>query len=544
MSLAFRFIVVVLMAIALMGGGTLFALTQFGSAMVTMKSDEARALSLSALSLVQSYEQAAEAGRMTRAAAQQEAIADLQAMRGSATDGVVAIGADGAVLVDGAAATTQLSPALLTQLKAFVATGKEAFRLDHGTGVAAIGSADVVAAKASPGWHWIVAATAPVSDAVETMLATVAVIAAVCVPLMAIFIYTAWRLGLGITRPVGAITQSVEAMAAGDLATAVPSRDRHDEIGAIARALELLRLSLAEAERLKAGEARHLADRQCHAQAIEAAIEAFRREVNAIMGIVNQASTDMTNTAVKLAGVADSTRTFAVNVQNSATRDAADVAAVAEATRGLTQSVHNVGAEIRRSSQLTSTGAAQGREARAGIEMLDRSAEKIGEIVHIIRAIADQTNLLALNATIEAARAGDAGRGFAIVAQEVKALAVQTAKATEEISDSVGSIQAAIGGVVDKIVTVNSSLEAIESTSQVIAGAVDQQREATAQISGRAESVAHGSEALVKGIAEVSVAAKATSSVVDDVSQVSDVLSDAAMRLERQIADFLKAVAA
>ena len=223
MSLAFRFIMVVLMAIALMGGGTLFALVQFGAAMVAMKTDQARALSVSAISLVQSYEKAAESGQMTLAAAQKEAAADLKAMRGTAADGVVAIGADGTVLVDGATSATQMSPDALDRVKAGVAAGKGVFRLEQGSGLGSIVAADVVVAQSSPVWHWIVGATAPVSDAVGTMLSTVAVIAAVCVPAMAIFIYVAWRLGLGITRPVGAITRAVEVIAAGDLARSTRS---------------------------------------------------------------------------------------------------------------------------------------------------------------------------------------------------------------------------------------------------------------------------------------------------------------------------------
>ena len=533
LSLAARFTLVVLMAIGLMGGGTLYAFIEFRGAMIDMKLAEVSNLTSAVARIADQRKAGSGSAPETLPAAMKVLSGDLKGdlFVLSAVDGAPVSGLGGTLSVaDRAAVVAMLR------------------RGEHGGTLARDGGwvpglADrVVAARAAA--DWIVGATQPVAAVDQTMISTIVMITVICVPLMIGFIFIAWQLGAGIARPVAALVTVVKSVAAGNRALDVPGQGRGDEIGTIARSLEALRASLLEADELKRLEGQHTAERQARAARMEAAISDFRRQVNAIMATVTKTSVDMTDVAGKLAGVADATRSFAERVETSAAQDAEDVQAVAVATAGLSESVHEVGAEIARSVMLTSTGAEQGREVRSGVETLDATAQKIGEIVDLIRAIAAQTNLLALNATIEAARAGDAGRGFAIVAQEVKALAVETSKATEEIAQSVGAIQSATQDVVGKIGRVTHSLDDIAQASAVISGAVTQQREATAQISERATSVARGSEALAGNIAEVSAAARATADVVVDVRHVSGVISDAAAQLEAEIAAFLRAVAA
>ncbi len=387
-------------------------------------------------------------------------------------------------------------------------------------------------------------ASVPEAAANAAIFNTVLVLSIVCAPLMIGFIVIAWRLGAGIAVPLTGMVKTVEALARGSYGATVPCLDRGDEIGTIARSLDVLRTSLSEAEALKSAEAKHVAERQRHAAVLEAAVTAFRTEATSVLELVHSTAGNMSNVAGKLAGVVDSTRAFAQNVQVSAEEDAENVAAVASDTTRLSTTVHEVGREVARSAAMTKEAAEQGRVARSGVEALADTAHKIGEIVDIIRAIAAQTNLLALNATIEAARAGEAGRGFAVVASEVKALAVQTANATEDITKSVAAIQGATQDVVERIVTVTETMATIETASAVIASAVDEQGEMTARISQRAASVARGSEALVGGIGEVTMAAGETAHVVDDVAEVAKRLNEAANRLDSQINGFLKSVAA
>jgi methyl-accepting chemotaxis protein len=388
------------------------------------------------------------------------------------------------------------------------------------------------------------ATRASTADVDRILLTTTGYIAALCVPLVGAFLVFAWWLGASVSVPLGRIVQSVHDLSAGQTDLDITGRQRHDEVGEIARAVETFRMSIIERDQLKHAE-EHLAEtRIATAHHVEHAIQGFQSEAGSILEFLHQTASRMTGLARDLTSVASATRLSADDATHASERDAVHVTAVAAATEQLTKNVSLIGRQLDEAGQLTAQGAQLGREARDGIDALSGAAERIGAVVNLIQTIAEQTNLLALNATIEAARAGEAGRGFAVVANEVKALATQTAKATEDIASNVAAIQRATQETVNQIMSVTETLETIDKSSQAIAEAVADQSAMTREISGRATQVAAGAEELTAIVGSVANATGNTTKVSDSVAEASCALMDAASRLDGRIRTFLKDVAA
>jgi methyl-accepting chemotaxis protein len=234
------------------------------------------------------------------------------------------------------------------------------------------------------------------------------------------------------------------ALARGDLSTEVSYATRKDEIGALGSAMQVFKDSLVETSRLrdqqKEIEARATAER--HAEMHGLASE-FEAAIGNIVNAVSSASTELESAARTLTGTAETTQRLAGVVASASEEASQNVHSVASAAEEMTSSVNEIARQVHESSTIASEAVKQAEKTDERITRLSQAASRIGDVVKLITAIAEQTNLLALNATIEAARAGEAGRGFAVVAQEVKALAAQTAKATDEIGTQISSMQAA-----------------------------------------------------------------------------------------------------
>ncbi|WP_181700447.1 methyl-accepting chemotaxis protein [Chthonobacter albigriseus] len=511
-----RFLVVICVAVLIMGVGTGLALYQFRESLF-----EARGLAVRSAAEVAAASAGAGPGASNVAGDTQVAVLDRS---GKLVAGTIA-----------------------GPVEDWLAAARAGGSLVRYTGTSPSTSGPVeMMAYALPvaGADTVIVAASPVAGVDIVLLRIAVTIGALCAPLLLGFVFYAWRLGSGVSRSLGSIADAVGRLAGGDTGIVVDGQDRADEVGRIAGAVEVFRLSMIENDRLKQEEAVRVAERQRRAALLEEVVGAFREEAGQIVGFVKSSAETMTSTAGELTRVASLTRTSAAAAAGAAGRDSEHVGAVADATRQLSETVRDVGRQIEAANRVTADGAVKGREARRQVESLAANTERIGTVVDLIRGIADQTNLLALNATIEAARAGEMGRGFAVVANEVKVLAAQTAKATDEITGQIGAIQAATAAVVDQIGSLTTTLDTIEHSSGSIAAAMEQQSATTSGISLRAGEVSRGTAELGATISGVSGAAVDTARVADTVSTIADDLSQAAAALDERIRKFTRDVAA
>ncbi|WJR79698.1 methyl-accepting chemotaxis protein [Bradyrhizobium sp. NP1] len=355
----------------------------------------------------------------------------------------------------------------------------------------------------------------------------------------------AWLIGRSISRPLAALGTRMQDLAEGRLDGEIPGVGRGDEVGKMAATVQIFKdnalrirdLEKAEGER----QARAAADRQAAMQAIA---DDFERSVNGIVRSVSQAAAGMQTTAQSMTSTASDASARAATVSSASETASSNVGTVAAAAEELSSSVTEISRQVTRSSEIASKAVNDAERTNSTVQVLSSGAEKIGEVVKLIHSIAAQTNLLALNATIEAARAGESGRGFAVVASEVKALANQTAKATEEISAQVAAMQASTG---DAVAAINGITETISQMSQItvsISTSIEQQGEATREIARNIQSVAAGSSEISTHIGGVTAAAAATGTAATDVLSNARELDNQSGMLRTAVEGFLTKVRA
>jgi methyl-accepting chemotaxis protein len=355
----------------------------------------------------------------------------------------------------------------------------------------------------------------------------------------------AWMIGRSISKPLGQLGGRMQALAEGKLEGDIPGIGRGDEIGAMAATVQIFKdnavrirgLEQAEAENQK----RVAAERRA---AMESLANDFERSVSGIVRSVSTAATGMQGTAQSMTATASDASARAATVSAASESASNNVGTVASAAEELSSSVAEISRQVSRSSEIANQAVQDAQRTNGIVQALSTGAEKIGEVVKLIHSIAAQTNLLALNATIEAARAGESGRGFAVVASEVKALANQTAKATEEISAQVAAMQSSTSDAVASIGGIGETIAKMSEITTSIATAIDQQGNATREIARNIQQVAAGSSEINANIGSVTSAAAATGKAASDVLGNAKELDNQSGMLRNAVDQFLAKVRA
>ncbi len=355
----------------------------------------------------------------------------------------------------------------------------------------------------------------------------------------------AWLIGRGLSKPIQSMTDAMQRLAEGNHELEIPARDRGDEIGQMAAAVQVFKENAIEMKRLEAeqveNEKRATEEKT---RAMNELADGFESSVKGVVDMVSSAATEMQATAQSMSATAEQTSQQSTAAAAASDQATNNVQTVASAAEELSASISEISGQVQHSSQIASGAAEQAQKTTDQVSGLVEAANRIGEVVKLISDIAEQTNLLALNATIEAARAGEAGKGFAVVASEVKSLATQTAKATEEISSQIGGIQSATTESAKAITEIATTIGEINQIASGVAAAVEEQGAATQEISRNVQEAASGTQEVNSNIAGVTQAATQTGTSANEVLQAAGELSQQSEVLRTEVDSFIQKVRA
>jgi methyl-accepting chemotaxis protein len=349
----------------------------------------------------------------------------------------------------------------------------------------------------------------------------------------------AWVIGRSIVGPVTGMTAAMTKLAAGDKGAEIPSRDEKTELGEMAKAVDVFKQNMIKAEELAVEQRQEQARREERQRAVDAHIAGFDHQVKGALQALAAASTQMHATAESMAATAKEASRQTLAVSTASEQTLANVQTVASASEEMSSSIAEIGRQVNHSSEIAGQAVEEAQRTTATVQSLARAAQTIGDVVNLINDIASQTNLLALNATIEAARAGEAGKGFAVVASEVKALASQTAKATDEIKSQIADMQGATQQAVEAIKGIDQTIARMSEIAGSIASAVGQQGAATQEIARNTQEAATGTAEITRNIADVSQSANQTGEAATQVLRAAGDLSQQSETLRGEIDTFL-----
>lgn len=544
--------------VALLGLAAVVGLAAYGlhGAIAEARALKTRDLVTTAHGVLAHFEAEERAGRMSRDKAQATAVATVKALRYAGKEYFWINDMQPRMIMH--AAKPELDGKDLSELRD--PNGKALFR-DMVEVVKASGSGYVPYQWAKPGaeqpvdkisyvqgfapWGWIIGSGVYADDTAAQMRPTMISLLAGLLVTASLVGTIAFLIGRGISRPALTLADVMGALAAGDLTKQVPATRRHDEIGRMIEATRVFKDGLARARALEAeaAEAKVTAEAERKA-ALRGMADGFERVVGSIVGTVTSAAIELRETAQSMAGTAAETASQSTTVAAAAEQAASNVSTVAAAAEELGASVQEIARQVNGSANLARTADAEASRTTELVRELETATVRIGEAAGLITNIASQTNLLALNATIEAARAGEAGRGFAVVAAEVKELAAQTARATEEISGEISRIQTATGHAVSAIGGIAKRIREMNEVATSIASAVEEQGVATQEIVRNVSQAAVGTGEVTHTIAGVAQASEHTGVAATQVLASASDLSQQSERLNGEVSRFLATVRA
>jgi len=551
-----RILLLVILALAALMAIGAFVIGQCQDLLYEHKKADLQHIVEAAVALTADFERRAAAGEMTREQAQAEAKRAIGAMRYAGKEYVFVYDYKGISLVHpykldwvGSNRIDEHDPTGKYFIRDFIEVAKNGgghvdYLFQPPQATQRVPKLSYIAGFAP--WQWLIG-SGVLMDEVRTANWMIVRNIGLCLAGIALMLLGA---SIMVTRSIGGpikrLSGSLRRLAEGDVDAAVEGSQRYDEFGTIARAIVQLRDAVrnrmqdemrrdAAAKRASEGERqRFLAD----------VAHSLDRQVKAVADSVGAAAQTLLGTARSMTSVSAEAQHEASAASRVSRSTAEHVATVGEAAGQLDGAISEIGAQVQQSSKISQDAVAQIHEASAIVRTLSAASADIGKVVQLIQAIAEQTNLLALNATIEAARAGEAGKGFAVVASEVKQLATQTSKATEEISGRIHAVQGATGQAVAAIDNVDKTIARINEIGARIAAAVEEQGAATSEISRAGRHAAEQTEQLAASLVRLLEAANETSASSQEVVASASGLSDQAAALKRQVDEFLAHIAA